>query len=178
MSRIGNIPVAIPPAVKVEVKDGLIRVEGKNKLEMQIPPRVTVNVEDSVVTVARNDESRESNALQGLARSLINNMVIGVTKGFRKDLTIIGVGYKAQLQGQKLQLNLGYSHPVEYQIPAGVNVVVADGTKISIEGADKQLVGEVAATIRRFRKPEPYKGKGIRYADERVVIKEGKTVGK
>lgn len=178
MSRIGNIPVQIPSGVKIQVANGTVTVEGKAKLEMQIPPRVSVNVNNNVVTIARNDESRESNAMQGLARSLINNMVIGVIEGFKKELTIIGVGYKAQIQGQKLNLSLGYSHPVEYDIPAGVKVTVTDNTKLSVEGADKQLVGEVAATIRRYRKPEPYKGKGVRYADERVVLKEGKKVGK
>ncbi len=178
MSRIGNKPVQIPSGVKIQVANGAVTVEGKDKLEMQIPPRVSVNVVEDTVTFARNDESRESNAMQGLARSLVNNMVIGVTEGFKKELTIIGVGYRAQIQGQKLNLSLGYSHPVVYDVPQGVKVTVTDNTKLTVEGADKQLVGEVAATIRRFRKPEPYKGKGVRYADERIAMKEGKTVGK
>ncbi|MDD3118190.1 MAG: 50S ribosomal protein L6 [Victivallales bacterium] len=178
MSRIGNKVIKIPAGVKVEVKDGVVAVEGKAKLALDVPARVSVNVAGDEVSVVRNDASRESNALQGLARSLINNMMIGVTAGFKKELTIIGVGYRAQVNGQKMTLNLGYSHPVEYQIPAGIKVSVADNTKVTIEGADKQLVGEVAATIRKFRKPEPYKGKGIRYNDERVVIKVGKSAGK
>ena len=178
MSRIGNKVIKIPAGVKVEVNDGVVAVEGKAKLAINVPPRVSVAIAGDTVSVARNDESRESNALQGLARSLINNMVVGVTKGFKKELTIIGVGYKAQVVGQKMTLNLGYSHPVEYVIPAGIKVTVVENTKITIEGADKQLVGEVAATIRKFRKPEPYKGKGIRYNDERVIIKVGKSAGK
>ena len=129
------------------------------------------------IVVTRLDESRESNAMQGLARSLINNMVIGVTAGFKKELTIIGVGYKAAVSGQKLTLNLGYSHPIVYQVPEGVKVSVVDGPKMIVEGADKQKVGETAATIRRFRPPEPYKGKGIRYVDEKVILKEGKSAG-
>ncbi len=178
MSRIGNIVIKIPSGVKVSVNDGTVAVEGKAKLAMSIPPRVAVNVEGDLVKVVRNDETRESNAMQGLTRSLVNNMVIGVTAGFKKELTIIGVGYKAQVSGQKMTLNLGYSHPVEYMIPEGIKVAVAENTKITVEGADKQLVGQVAATIRKFRKPEPYKGKGIRYNDERVVIKVGKSAGK
>jgi len=178
MSRIGNIAIKIPAGVKVDVKDGVVAVEGKAKLAMNVPPQVTVNVADGVVKVVRDDETRESNAMQGLARSLINNMVIGVTAGFKKDLTIIGVGYKAAVSGSKMTLNLGYSHPIEYVIPAGIKVTVTDNTKIMVEGADKQMVGEVAATIRKFRKPEPYKGKGIRYNDERVTLKVGKSAGK
>lgn len=178
MSRIGNIAIKIPSGVKVAVNDGTVAVEGKAKLAMSIPPRVAVKVEGELVKVVRNDETRESNAMQGLTRSLVNNMIIGVTAGFKKDLTIIGVGYKAQINGQKMTLNLGYSHPIEYAVPAGIKVTVVENTKIAVEGADKQLVGEVAATIRKFRKPEPYKGKGIRYNDERVVIKVGKSAGK
>ena len=178
MSRIGNIAIKIPSGVKVAVSDGTVAVEGKAKLAMSIPPRVAVKVEGELVKVVRNDETRESNAMQGLTRSLVNNMIIGVTAGFKKDLTIIGVGYKAQINGQKMTLNLGYSHPIEYAVPAGIKVTVVENTKIAVEGADKQLVGEVAATIRKFRKPEPYKGKGIRYNDERVVIKVGKSAGK
>ena len=130
-----------------------------------------------VVVSVSEPKAPKAGAMHGLARSLINNMIIGVTTGFRKDLTIIGTGYRAQVAGQKLTLNLGYSHPVIYEVPAGVTVTVADNTKIAVTGADKQLVGETAAQIRRFRKPEPYKGKGIRYVDERIVLKEGKSVG-
>ncbi len=177
MSRIGKKPVAIPSGVKVSVADGTVTVEGKVKLTMPVPPYVSVAVEGAEVLVSRNDEERASSAMQGLARSLINNMVIGVSQGFKKELAIVGVGYKAQLTGSKLVLNLGYSHPIEFTVPEGIKLTVTDGTKISIEGADKQLVGETAATIRRYRKPEPYKGKGIRYADEQITLKEGKSVG-
>lgn len=177
MSRIGKKPVQIPAGVKVAVADGAVTVEGKGKLTLTIPNLITVVVNGQEIIVERTDDSTESNALHGLIRSLINNMIIGVTKGFRKDLLIIGVGYKAQISGQKLTLNLGFSHPVIYQVPEGIKVTVAENTKVAIEGFDKQLVGEVAATIRRYKKPEPYKGKGIRYVDERVTLKEGKSVG-
>jgi len=177
MSRIGRKPVPIPSGVKIAVDAGTVCVQGKEKLAIQIPRTITVDVQNDPVIVGREDDSRQSSALQGLTRSLINNMVTGVTKGFKKDLLIIGVGYKAQLSGSKLVLNLGYSHPIEYTVPQGIKVTVAEGTKIAIEGCDKQLVGEVAATIRRYKQPEPYKGKGIRYVDERITLKEGKSVG-
>lgn len=176
MSRIGKRPVTIPQGLKVTVAAGMVTVEGKEKLSMKIPPLVSVDVKENKLKVTRQDETNRSSAMQGLARNLINNMVIGLTAGFKKELTIIGVGYRASLAGSKLTLNLGYSHPIEYQVPAGVKVTVKDAN-ISVEGADKQMVGEVAATIRRFRKPEPYKGKGIRYADEKIALKEGKSVG-
>ena len=177
MSRIGRKPVPIPSGIKVAVDAGTVSVQGKEKLAIQIPATVTVEVQNDQVIVGREDDSRQSSALQGLTRSLINNMVIGVTKGFRKDLLIIGVGYKAQISGSKLVLNLGFSHTIEYTVPQGIKVTVAENTKIAIEGCDKQLVGEVAATIRRYKQPEPYKGKGIRYVDERITLKEGKSVG-
>ena len=176
MSRIGKKVIAIPSGVKVSIDAGSVLVEGKAKLSMTLPPLTAAEVKDGQVVVSRLDDSRTSNAMQGLARSLINNMVIGVTAGFKKELAIVGVGYKATLAGNKLNLALGYSHPIVYQIPAGVKVTVVEN-KIVIEGADKQLVGETAAEIRRFRPPEPYKGKGIRYVDERIVLKEGKSVG-
>ncbi len=176
MSRIGNKTIAIPSGVKVAVDAAGVTVEGKSKLSMPLPPLVAVEVKDSSVHVTMASEDRKASAMQGLARSLINNMVIGVTKGFKKELQIVGVGYKAQLTGKKLVLNLGYSHPIEYSVPDAVKVAV-EGPKIFIEGADKQAVGEVAAEIRRFRPPEPYKGKGIRYSDERIILKEGKSVG-
>jgi large subunit ribosomal protein L6 len=178
MSRIGNQPVAFSSGVKIALNGSVLDVEGaKAKLSMKLPPLVAVDIEDSRVVVKRTDDTRESNAMQGLARSLINNMVIGVTEGFKKELQIVGVGYRAQASGSNLTLNLGYSHPIEYKVPEGVNVAVAENTKITVEGADKQMVGEVAATIRKFRKPEPYKGKGIRYVGEHIRMKEGKTVG-
>lgn len=176
MSRIGRKPVPVPAGVKVSVNAGNVVVEGgKSKLSLDVHSGIGVDVKDSVVHVTRTGDSSEAKALQGLTRSLINNMVIGVTQGYKKELSIVGVGYKAALAGQKLTLNLGYSHPIVYEIPTGVKVTVTDGTKVVVEGPDKQLVGEVSARIRRFKKPEPYKGKGVRYVDEHITIKPGKT---
>ncbi|MCQ2380358.1 MAG: 50S ribosomal protein L6 [Victivallaceae bacterium] len=177
MSRIGNKPVEIPAGVKVENDGKQIKVEGKAKLAIDIPPHVAVEIKDGKVFVSEADDAREASAMQGLARSLINNMVIGVTTGFKKELAIIGVGYKASLSGTKLQLSLGFSHGIDYQLPEGIKATVTQDGHIIIEGCDKRLVGEVAAEIRGFRPPEPYKGKGIRYVDERIVLKEGKSVG-
>ena len=179
MSRIGKKPVEIPAGVKVSVSGETVAVEGKGgKLSIAIPPHVAVEVKDNQVLVSQIDEAREAGAMHGLARSLIHNMIVGVSEGFKKELAIVGVGYKATLAGSKLTLNLGYSHPIVYQLPAGVKLtVIQDSNKMIIEGCDKQLVGETAAQIRRFRPPEPYKGKGIRYVDERIVLKEGKSVG-
>ena len=176
MSRIGKKAIAIPAGVNVAVSGNTVTVEGKAKLSLDLPPHVAVEVADNQVVVKQASEAREAGAMHGLARSLINNMVIGVTAGFKKELQIVGVGYKAALQGSKLNLSLGYSHPIVYQIPEGVKVTLNEN-KILVEGADKQLVGQTAAEIRRFRSPEPYKGKGIRYVDERIVLKEGKSVG-
>ena len=176
MSRIGNKAIAIPSGVKVAVDAAGVTVEGKTKLSMPLPPLVAVEGKDGNVHVSMASDDRKASAMQGLTRSLINNMVIGVTTGFKKELQIVGVGYKAQLTGKKLVLNLGFSHTIEFNVPEGVKVTV-DGAKITVEGADKQAVGEAAAEIRRFRPPEPYKGKGIRYADERIILKEGKSVG-
>ncbi len=178
MSRIGSKPIQIPSGVKVTANDGLMTVEGaKEKLCKKIPPKVEINIEDSVINVKPADNSKTSSAMQGLTRSLLAGMVEGVTNGFTKNLEIVGVGYRAKVAGQKLDLTLGFSHPVIYDIPQGITVTVTDNTKISVKGADKQLVGEVAATIRRYRKPEPYKGKGIRYAGEYIAMKVGKSVG-
>jgi len=178
MSRVGNKPVVVPSNVKIACKDGVVSVEGgKEKLSFTVPSLVDVTVKDSSVSVSRKAESRQASALQGTTRSIINNMVIGVTKGFKKELSIIGVGYRAQIAGSKLTLFLGYSHPVVYNVPKGIKLTVEENTKIFVEGADKHLVGEVSATIRRFRPPEPYKGKGIRYVDEHIFMKEGKSVG-
>ena len=176
MSRIGKKPIEIPAGVKVAVSGNTVTVEGKAKLSLDLPPHVAVEVADNQVVVKQASEAREAGAMHGLARSLINNMVIGVTAGFKKELQIVGVGYKAALQGSKLNLSLGYSHPIVYQIPEGIKVTLNEN-KILVEGADKQLVGQTAAEIRHFRSPEPYKGKGIRYVDERIVLKEGKSVG-
>ena len=177
MSRIGKKPVAIPAGVKVSVKDGVVTAEGKEKLTLALPRLVELEITDSEVIVKQQKENREASAMQGLTRALIQNMVIGLSTGFKKELQIIGVGYKAQVQGSKLVLNLGYSHTIEYQIPKGLTVAMGENNTIVITGADKQMVGQAAATIRGYRPPEPYKGKGIRYVDEHVTIKEGKTVG-
>ena len=175
MSRIGKQPVAIPAKVKVEVKGTNVFVEGpKGKLQQSIPGRVTAAVEKDMVVVSRSGDDAEAKALHGLTRALINNMVNGVSKGFEKKLSLIGVGYRAQAVGSKLNLQIGFSHPVVKDMPAGVTVACATQTEILIKGADRQVVGQVAAEVRAIRPPEPYKGKGIRYADERVVLKETK----
>jgi large subunit ribosomal protein L6 len=178
MSRIGKKSITIPEKVKVNVSDsGSIKVEGpKGKLEWVLPKAINLRVEGSEATIDRDEETRSVKALHGLTRSLVNNMVTGVSKGFQKALEIHGVGFRAQLQGSNLNLSLGYSHPIVFQIPAGIKVTVQENTKLLIEGIDKQLVGQVAADIRSYYPPEPYKGKGIRYTDEQVLRKEGKTV--
>ena len=179
MSRIGKKKVDIPQGVKVRLENSLVVVEGpKGSNKMALPKRTSVKIDDKSVQVEREDDSRESKMMHGLARSLIQGMIDGVSKGFKKELEIVGVGYKAQLTGTKLTLNLGYSHPIVFSIPSGIKINVTDGTKLSIEGCDKKLVGEVAATIRKYKKPEPYKGKGVRYLGEHITMKEGKTVGK
>ena len=178
MSRIGKKPIAVPAGVKVAIAQDQVTVEGKGgKLTTALPPYVGVEMQDDKIVVSQTSDVRAANAMHGLARSLINNMVIGVTEGFKKELAIVGVGYKAALQGKVLNLSLGYSHPINFQIPEGIKITVTPENKIIVEGCDKQLVGETAAQIRRFRSPEPYKGKGIRYVDERIVLKEGKSVG-
>ncbi|MFM2294364.1 MAG: hypothetical protein RLZZ350_777 [Verrucomicrobiota bacterium] len=177
MSRIGKQPIVIPAKVKVEVKGQKIFVEGpKGKLDFELPKRTTLKVEGGNIVVSRAGEDAEAKALHGLSRALVNNMVKGVTDGFVKKLEIQGVGFKAAVQGKVVNLALGYSHPVNYEIPAQIKVTVEENTKLTIEGPDKQVVGRVAAEIRSFYPPEPYKGKGVRYSDERVVRKEGKTV--
>jgi large subunit ribosomal protein L6 len=178
MSRIGKKPIAVPAGVKVTIAQDQVTVEGKGgKLTTALPPYVGVEMQDDKIVVSQTSDVRAANAMHGLARSLINNMVIGVTEGFKKELAIVGVGYKAALQGKVLNLSLGYSHPINFQIPEGIKITVTPENKIIVEGCDKQLVGETAAQIRRYRSPEPYKGKGIRYVDERIVLKEGKSVG-
>lgn len=176
MSRIGMKPIEIISGVKVAVAGDQVTVEGKlGKMDMTLPANITAVVEGNEVKVGRTSDEGNNKALHGLARSLIKNMIIGVAEGYKKELQIVGVGYKAVLAGKKLTLNLGYSHAIDYMVPEGIKMTITDNTKISIEGIDKQLVGEVAASIRSFKKPEPYKGKGVRYSDENVVIKPGKT---
>jgi large subunit ribosomal protein L6 len=177
MSRIGKMPVALPPKVKVEVKGQKVFVEGpKGKLDFQLPRRTSAKVDGGNVVVSRDGEDSEAKALHGTTRSIINNMVKGVSEGFVKKLEIQGVGFKAAVQGKVVNMALGYSHPINYTIPETVSVKVEENTKLTIEGPNKELVGKVAAELRAYYPPEPYKGKGVRYTDEHVVRKEGKTV--
>jgi len=177
MSRIGKQPIAIPAKVKVEVKGQQVLVEGpKGKLNWELPKRTSLKVEGGKVIVSRQGDDAHVKALHGLSRALVNNMVRGVSEGFVKKLEIQGVGFKAAVQGSSVNLNLGYSHPIVYPLPAQIKVTVEENTKLTIEGPDRQVVGQVAAEIRSYYPPEPYKGKGVRYSDERVVRKEGKTV--
>jgi len=177
MSRIGKQPVVIPPKVTVDIKGQKVFVEGpKGKLDFELPRRTSAKVENSSVLVSRDGDDSEAKALHGLSRSILNNMVKGVSEGFVKKLEIQGVGFKAAVQGKSVNLSLGYSHPLNYPIPDQVKVTVEENTKLTIEGPDKQVVGQVASEIRSFYPPEPYKGKGVRYAGEQVKRKEGKTV--
>lgn len=176
MSRIGKLPVAIPTGVKVSLVGNKMTVQGpKGSLSQELHERMVIAVEDGQVLVARPSDEKSDAALHGLTRSLINNMVVGVTAGFEKTLLISGVGYRAEVSGKVLTLALGYSHPVVYALPDGISVEVEKQTKLTVQGIDKQLVGSAAAKIRSFRKPEPYKGKGIKYADEKIVRKAGKA---
>src|SRR5580692_7790389 len=177
MSRIGKMPVAVPPKVKVEIKGQKVFVEGpKGKLDFELPRRTTVKVDGGNIIVTRDGEDAEAKALHGLSRALVNNMVKGVSDGFVKKLEIQGVGFKAAVQGKLVNLSLGYSHPLNYPIPDQIKVTVEENTKLTIEGPDKMLVGKVAAELRAYYPPEPYKGKGVRYVGEHVQRKEGKTV--
>src|SRR5271163_2833178 len=177
MSRIGKQPVVVPPKVKVEIKGQKVFVEGpKGKLDFELPSRTSAKLDGGNVIVSREGDDAEAKSLHGLSRALVNNMVKGVSDGFVKKLEIQGVGFKAVVQGDKVNLSLGYSHPINYPIPAQIKVTVEENTKLTIEGPSKQLVGQVAAEIRGFYPPEPYKGKGVRYAGEQVRRKEGKTV--
>ncbi len=177
MSRIGKQPVSIPDKVKITVTGDIVLVEGpKGKVQKSFAPVVKVTVAEKKVTFAPTDDSRFAKAMYGTARSVVAGMVKGVTDGYSKDLEIQGVGFKAALKGKQLDLALGYSHPILMDIPEGIKVTVVDGTKLKVEGADKQLVGAVTAEIRGYYPPEPYKGKGVRIVGERVRRKEGKTV--
>ena len=178
MSRIGSKAVEIPAKVKIKVDDsGNVAVEGpRGKLNWTLPKGIKANVAENQVSLLRSAETRSVKALHGLSRALINNMVLGVSQGFTKNLEIEGVGFKAAVQGKTLNLSLGFSHPVLFPIPPEIKITVTDNTKIAIEGIDKKTVGQVAADIRRYYPPEPYKGKGVRYAGEQIRRKEGKTV--
>ena len=178
MSRIGKKSILLPAKVKLNVSgEGALQVEGpKGKLSWTLPKQITCKVDGDNVSFERSTEDRKVRALHGLSRALVNNMVTGVSAGFVKDLEIQGVGFKAALQGKILKLNLGFSHDINFPIPEGIKVTVTDSTKVKVEGIDKHLVGQVAADIRGYYPPEPYKGKGVRYAGEHVQRKEGKTV--
>lgn len=175
MSRIAKNPVAVPTGVEVALSDGMVSIKGPmGVLSQALTPHVRVVFEEGKLLVAAANDSRIAHAMSGTTRALLANMVQGVSKGFEKKLTLVGVGYRAQAQGNKLSLNLGFSHPIEHVMPDGIKVETPTQTEILIKGADKQRVGQVAADVRAYRSPEPYKGKGIRYADETVVLKETK----
>jgi large subunit ribosomal protein L6 len=176
MSRIGRLPITIPAGVDVTLDGRVITVKGpKGTLTRQLPPRIEIEREGDTLNVVRPTENKLDKSLHGLTRTLVNNMVVGVTTGYRKGLEIIGVGYRAQKVGDKLQLALGYSHPVEINPPAGISFELETPLKLSVVGIDKELVGQIAAKVRATRKPEPYKGKGVRYAGEKVRRKAGKA---
>lgn len=176
MSRIGKAPVAVPAGVEVKIDGSTVSVKGpKGELSRTFSDKVTITQEDGQIVVDRPADDRESRALHGLSRSLVNNMVIGVSEGFRKELDIVGVGYRATAKGSDIELALGFSHPVLVTAPEGISFQVPAPTRIEVHGIDKQLVGQVAADIRAWRKPEPYKGKGVRYVGEHVRRKAGKT---
>lgn len=179
MSRIGKMPVALPPKVEVEHKGSRLSVKGpKGSLGLDVHPDMTVEVTKGEIRVVRPTDNRKHRALHGMTRSLIQNLVTGVTSGFEKALEIVGVGYRANLQGSNLTLSLGFSHPVEYTVPKDVSVEVKDQRFVTVRGIDKQRVGQVAAVIRGFKCPEPYKGTGIRYVGEYIARKEGKSGAK
>ncbi len=175
MSRIAKKPVELVSGVEINISGQTITAKGKQgNLSINLHDTVSVKQEDNVLLFSSNDDSKSSMAMAGTMRSLVNNMVVGVTEGFTKQLQLIGVGYRAQMQGNVLDLSLGFSHPVKYAIPEGITIETPSQTEINVKGADKQKVGQVCAEIRAYRPPEPYKGKGVRYSDERVIRKEAK----
>jgi large subunit ribosomal protein L6 len=178
MSRIGRQPVPVPSGVTVTIDGVHVTVKGpKGELTQRLPKEITAKVDDGQVVVSRPSDQSNHRALHGLSRTLVANMVEGVTNGYRKTLEIVGVGYRAEKKGKGVHLQLGFSHPIQYDAPAGVSLEVPQPTQVTVEGIDKQLVGQVAAEIRAFRPPEPYKGKGVRYQGEHVRRKAGKTAG-
>ncbi|TVP74779.1 MAG: 50S ribosomal protein L6 [Gemmatimonadales bacterium] len=178
MSRIGKVPIEIPSGVQTRLEDGTLLVKGpKGELSLKVAEGMEVRLEDGQVIVHRPSDTQKHRALHGLTRSLVANMVEGVTNGFERKLQIVGVGYRAEKKGEGLTLHLGFSHTIDYPAPEGIDLETPTQTEIVVRGADKQLVGQVAAEIRGFRPPEPYKGKGVRYADEQVRRKAGKTAG-
>ena len=177
MSRIGNNPISIANDVSVKIEGKNLEVSGKNGSQsILVHDNIKIDLKDDVLNFSRVDDSAVSRSMHGTTRQIVNNMIIGVTEGFKKELEIIGVGYQASIQGNRLKLQLGFSHDIFFDLPEGV-IVKADRTIITVEGNDKQLVGSVAAKIRSFRSPEPYKGKGVKYKNENIRIKQGKTVG-
>jgi len=176
MSRVGNAPIAVPNNVEVTIDGQHVEVKGpKGTMDLDMPAPITASVEDHQIVVARPDDHRTNRSLHGLTRSLINNLVVGVTEGYKINMEIFGVGYRVQQKGKDLEFSLGYSHPILIEAPEGVTFSVDGNTKLAIEGSDKQQVGQIAANIRRLRKDDPYKGKGIRYAGEQIRRKVGKT---
>ena len=176
MSRIGRLPIAVPSSVDVTIDGPQVTVKGpKGTLSRRLHPDMTVSREDATIVVSRPTEQKTHKQLHGLTRTLVNNMVVGVTDGYRKGLEITGVGYRATLNGRKLTLNLGYSHPIEIEPPEGISFELENPTRLAVVGIDKELVGQMAARIRSTRKPEPYKGKGVRYAGEQIRRKAGKA---
>jgi len=176
MSRIGKLPIDIPEKVKIQVVDGEVRAEGpKGKGSVKIPEGALVEIEGAQLLVKRPDDSQRARAMHGLTRSILNNLVVGVHEGFSKTLEINGVGYRAEVKGSEIHMNLGFSHPVVFPLPAGVTAAVDKQTRLTLSSSDKQVLGETAAKIRSLRPPEPYKGKGIKYADEVIRRKQGKT---
>lgn len=176
MSRVGNAPIAIPNGVETKIDGQHVEVKGpKGTMSLELPKPITASVEDNEIVVSRPDDHRDNRALHGLSRSLVNNLVVGVTEGYKINMEIFGVGYRVQQKGKNLEFSLGYSHPILIEAPEGITFAVDGNTKFSIEGIDKQQVGQIAANIRRLRKDDPYKGKGIRYEGEQVRRKVGKT---
>ncbi|ALE92963.1 50S ribosomal protein L6 [Arthrobacter alpinus] len=176
MSRIGRLPISVPAGVEIKVEENLVSVKGpKGSLEHTIASPITVALEENTITVSRPNDERNSRALHGLTRTLIDNLIIGVTKGYEKKLEIVGTGYRVLAKGNNLEFALGYSHPVVVEAPEGITLTVESPTKLSVSGIDKQQVGEVAANIRKLRRPDPYKGKGVRYAGEIIRRKVGKA---
>lgn len=179
MSRIGKKIIDIPKGVTVTLEEGIVKVKGpKGQLQRAIHPNMKVEMKNDQIEVKRPDDFKENRALHGLTRALIQNMILGVNEEYKKTLDIVGVGYKVELKGENLLLNIGYSHPIYFMPPTGIKIVAPTPTQIVVSGIDKQLVGQVAAKIRSIREPEPYKGKGIKYSDEHILRKAGKTAGK
>ena len=179
MSRIGRKPIPVPSGVKVRVADGVVNVEGpKGKVSQALVAGIGVEANDNQLQVTRSDDERQTRARHGLMRALLANAVQGVTQGFSKTLDVVGVGFRAEVKGKQLHMALGFSHPVVFGIPAGVDVAVEKNTRITVSGADRQQVGQVASEIRNLRPPDPYKGKGVRYSDERLRLKVGKAGSK